>query len=311
MSWTAPSAPLPSDSNAMPSVKLEQAPAYYPYFHHTHRRENGETIAKVHHFDVKCLVFQAPRSSRFSGFLVPAKYHLVDPVEGIDEIVPVNIQSPFMRAPFGMSNFAEYEKKKKETDGPASSSAASSSVDKKEAAEPKDEFQIQFSYGNPDYDPQSANFLRFMAEFDAAVLALAYANKAIWYQDQDMTDDIVRFLYTPMARNKKVKRDADGNPYPPMYKVKVPARKKVIQTHFFDQYGQPCSPNAMRKGCEASSLSYYEGIWVGAKGFSNRVQAKQVMISGNTDVLPENVCSFVTESSKVQKLDTPATPSAP
>ena len=206
-------------------------------------------------FDPHRIRFSDPERTAHGSYVVNETYHLVDEKEGINEMLPITIQTPVMRTPFGKSE--------KEHDGKVGAS-------------------IELCFGNESSRPQKVqDFYDVIALWDQLTLKTAMKNRATWFKgSQNLSDEVLTYLYNSMIRkNIRVK---DQKEFPESFRMVLPRRYDRIETEAFDHNRKAISLSDIQANDRVSALFTHGGLWFTAKMFSSSKRALQLKKAEST-----------------------------
>lgn len=178
-------------------------------------------------FDAKNIVFGNKEAAHAGRCVVTRRYHLVDEQRGINEIVDIQLQTPTLRSPFGLSIFTA-EKAKQYGKG------GNNRGDKPDKNPP---MSISYEIGDyaQEHDEGVADFVTVIRSIDEATVAHLEANKdKFWVQGAQFPSDtlVVFGKYTLLTGKKpgteydktldaKFRRDRTGAPEARLFNGKL------------------------------------------------------------------------------------------
>merc|ERR1711934_549531 len=97
-----------------------------------------------------------------------------------------------------------------------------------------DTFTVTLSFKGLEENEEIEEFYNRLTELDNLILEEGLKNKESWF-DNDLSDDAVKELYTPIIKHSldKNTREPDGK-YPPTIRIKVPYRNNKFNLKVYD-----------------------------------------------------------------------------
>jgi hypothetical protein len=153
-------------------------------------------------------------------------------------------------------------------------------------------------------NPATQQFLKVMTEFENKIKADARTNSRDWLGKQNMSEDVISALFTPMLKYPK---DANGEPdksRTPTLKVKLPIWSGEYKFELYDTDQNTLIPNdtgltptqLITKGCEVACILVCGGIWFAAGKFGVTWKAYQIVVKP-TETLEKGVCHIKLDDS--------------
>lgn len=191
------------------------------------------TIVLFEDFDPSKIVYRDPKRTASGGLSVYVNY-MKDGKE-----VPIRIQTPRMRAPFGISHF---EAKTPGTTAP-----------------PK--YTLDLSMDGH-YDPASDTgiFYKKWVDFDDLNKDTSVEKSTAWF-GKKLSREFVDELYTSAIKPSKKEQ------YPPTFKCSVPFRNNKFDCQFFDEDKKPVTGFELEKGMEVQTIVEISRLWFMGKKF--------------------------------------------
>jgi hypothetical protein len=202
-------------------------------------------------FNIKNITYSDVRMSDNGGKMVYLSY----------KKEPLILQTPPMKAPFGLSKW--------DNDG-------------KNAA-PK--FTLDLSFGGMDNTPNIQMFYDVCESLDKRLVEDGFNHQATWFKGKKYgSTEIVEALYTPVIKYAKDKETGERtDKYAPTIKVTVPFRDGNFDCLVFDEHRNPIDlKDVETKGGRVTALLRLSGIWFagGKFGISWRVLQMKLVPAG-------------------------------
>lgn len=168
----------------------------------------------------------------------------------------VRIQTPPLALPFGVSTFED-----KNTG--------------------KIDYSIDASFRGADANPKLADFLARVRKLDDVLLDAAVAKSKEWF-GKTLSKDLVKAFLRPLVKETD-RRDANGNPYPPVLKTKVRTstiNPGEILTKFYDKASRAeVGLDYVTKGSTVELIISLSNVWfVGKSQFGVSWKVEQVRV---------------------------------
>lgn len=219
---------------------------------------NKNGPVKLFPFDPKNIIYSARKKCTI-GHVVNLEYHLVDEDEKLDCNVPIVLQTPVMKTPFGFSE------------------SAFKKVDAK-TGQSKPQYNLHMTMGDIQNNDSVRDFFMAMYAWDCRTLEVAQSCKAQWFPaTRNLKDNQVE-VYQKRLSDVQTNK-TNGAVYPPRLNLKIDERNSRIDTKFFDSNRNPVDPTECVPGSCAQAIIECSGIWFSEAGFSTSLKAKQVQLS--------------------------------
>jgi len=214
-------------------------------------------------FDPHRIVFSDPERTSHGGFVVKQQYQLRDEKAGINELVPILLQTPVMKTTFGLSE--------KEQEGQIRA-------------------QIDLNFGSRVADKEVQAFYDVLKLWDDIILFTAMKRKTTWFKDSNITKDILTYLYKPLVR--KNVRQKDGREFPDCFRVRVPKKFGRYETVVYDHTKAEVTLDYVKGDSSLQALVQQSGIWFSPTMWTSSCRAIQVKLAKDQRL---NGYSFVEE----------------
>jgi hypothetical protein len=154
-----------------------------------------------------------------------------------DNTQGIIIQTPFMKAPFGIKTFDEESNK----------------------------FTLELSLNKMDTDKNIKKFHDSLEIFDSKIVKDGVKNSIPWFNKSKITEDVLKALYNPTLRLSKDREtgEPDGR-YPPTLRIKIPFYDDKWQCKVFDENKTKIDTDLrdiLTPGCEVKALIKCGGLW--------------------------------------------------
>lgn len=216
---------------------------------------------KLYSFEPQNIIY-SPIKRSFGAYVVDMTYHLVDEADHIDAVVPIVLQTPLMRSPWGVCE-SKFENKDRN-------------------GQPKKVYNLHLSFNNMDREPEIESFFKVLYAWDEHNLETARLNRAKWFPTlRNLTEDaVVNFQkrITQIRVNTKT-----GDQYPPRLDTKIDVRFGRISTKFFDADCSPIESSFVSNNSTVRALVKCNGMWFSNNNFSISFVASQVQLGANNN----------------------------
>lgn len=208
-------------------------------------------------FDITRLVVSKHQKDKAGGGSVRVLYRYNDDEEPSRLIV----QTPRMRAPFGLNS---NEKFAKEND--------------------LLKWTLQLSFDGEDRNKKIQKFKQFLETFDEHFIKLGIENSEEWINDDEPDLKSVKKAYKGTLKKFKIKKDKPDVVYPDNFNVSVSwdyeKDRPQSNIEFFDEQGEPTEWTNISPGCEMVVLFSINAIWckpgIGSYGPSVKIVQAQI-----------------------------------
>jgi hypothetical protein len=216
-------------------------------------RDKRSKEPKLVPFDPTKIVFERPRRMNHGGYVVYVKYEL--DVDGEKELVPVQLQLPMLRAPFGVT--------RTDRDG-----------------KPKTSLALSVNTRSP----VAKAFAATMNRLDDLVLATAIEKKTEWFTNKEIDADVLQYFFRRTLKESH-KRKNDGEPFDPLMNLKFMTQNGEPEVHVFNTNDPPEleSLDYVNRRSQVIALVKHNGIWFSANSFTQSYQAIQLMVEPGED----------------------------
>lgn len=206
------------------------------------------TQQTLHAFDPDNVVYSIPKPAKMGGLVVMCKYQFPN-----GPLVPLKLVTPPLRAPFGFV-----------------------------VSETEQTQRGSVALALDDDEEESRSFRDIIQYWDANILKEASKQRNVWFTTNP-SNDVLRYLYAPMARFGKKKKD-NGMSFSPLFNVKIPLATSsstamtptpTYNINIYDGENKPVTAEIVGKRSRLSIFCEHTGIWFQAKSFSSCFQGKQ------------------------------------
>lgn len=216
-------------------------------------------------FDASKVLYNVPKRTAAGGLSVYINYDK----DGKSPNGRLHIQTPRMRAPFGISCF--------------------------EGKNQPAKYTIQLSFD--DYTVKGTDNEKFYAawtRFDETNKETSHERSPLWF-NKKMTRDLIDAFYTSAI--KPTNKPELG--YPPTFKCSIPFRNNKFECAFFDERRNPATGFDVPKGCEMQVIFEVSRMWFMDKNFGCTPVVKSVQFFTNDRLgdgynflerLPKSLC---------------------
>ena len=191
------------------------------------------TITLSKDFDINNLSFSDVKVLENGGRLVYVSYRKA----------PLLLQTPVMKAPFGLSKW--------------------DSNDSKANAK----YTLDLSFQGAEGSNSLAAFQKVLETIDERMVTECFANAGTWMKGKKISSrEIVEALYTPVLKYAKDKETGEvSDKYPPTIKLSVPFKDGAFACDVYDNKKQLADLNAMEtKGAKVTAIVQCTGVWQAA-----------------------------------------------
>jgi len=194
-------------------------------------------------FSADQLVYGAAKLNRRGGITVPLGIKTAKGTE------PILVQTPKLRAPFGVSCFDETA----------------------------EDARYTISVSLDDFAPNgnAHEFYEFLKAFDESNVETARSHSADWFKGKQHSKDLLQELYKPMCIPPK-----PGSEYAPMFRGKLRSFKNDIKTLCFDENKELVDMReAVAAGTDVRMLVEIVSLWFMSNNFGALCVIHQVLAS--------------------------------
>lgn len=226
-----------------------------------------EDIQLVKDLDVSQIKFGGVRTMDNGGKLVQMGY------EGKSRFV---IQTPEMRAPFGINTYEPAE-------GPVKHS-------------------LDLSFQGADTRPTVETFLKVLKDMDELIVQTAFENCNLWFRKKYNSIDIVKALYSPMVKYSKDKDTGEeSDKYAPTVKLNLPQKDDKLSINCYDKNAKLIDllqvPNKA-KGSSVTAIVQLGSIWLAGGKFGCTPRVVQLQV-----IPPSGITSFAFKKNDEDRLE--------
>lgn len=168
----------------------------------------------------------------------------------------MNIQTPYMVSPFGLSTFND----------------ESTGVVK---------YSVDMSFKGMNEDPKVKEFHDKMCQFDNYMIEKAVENSKEWF-GKKYNKEVVSELYRPLVKEAK-----DPSKYAPTIKYKIRSNADKLNVEAWDEKKNSFDMNLFAPGCKARAIIEVSSIWFVNKQFGCTFTLLQCQVSK-----PEKIQGF-------------------
>jgi hypothetical protein len=175
---------------------------------------------------------------------------------------PFKMNSPALKAPFGLSEFTNYGNKT---------------------------YSLNLSF-HDEFDNDVVTMKDFMTSLDLIIIELAVKNSVQWFKKQLTRADVVK-MYRPLCK-------PSNNPaYPPTFRVKLKQKAGAVLTETVHSERPSCTFADIEKGCFVEVVMSISPIWIvndafGVSMIADRIQIKDKVqtsyVARNIDFIEDN-----------------------
>jgi len=241
------------DSSVKPGVNYPRILYYLP--------EGEDPVnARLLPFDPNNVVYSEPKAMQFGGHTVFCSYHLVDPKLGVDCIIPVTLQSPIMRCPWG-ANENTKEGQRKQT-------------------------SIDLSFFGMENNPEVMDFYNVMKLWGEIDVEKAKQNKTSWFQGaHDVHENVIQHFYKAVTRPRV--RASDKKVFSPSITLKAMKRYNVYEAEVYNSDSVPkqIEMKNITPGTSLECLFTHTGLWFNNNSFSPSFKLMQAQVQNNDCVV--------------------------
>ena len=202
-----------------------------------------QTIMTVKNFDINNLKFQEPTKNKLGGKVVYMNY----------KDSRLNLQTPWMKLPFGLSVYEDQSK----------------GISKK--------YSVDLSFQNMDNDPKIKEFYDKCQEFDNHLLDVAVQNSKEWF-GKKMKKEVLEELMRPLTKQPK------DDKYSPTFKIKI---NNIDRVDCYDIDKNRMSIMDLAKGSKGKVIMECSSVWFVGNNFGVSFSLVQLMVDP-----PEQIAGF-------------------
>lgn len=191
------------------------------------------SIFRLADFHADMLSMSAPQKSSMGGTIIWVNHR--------DVPGPWYLQTPLMRAPFGISVFAD------EKTG-------------------KQNMKLALSFDGSDTDEQIAAARDALVQIDESMMRIAVDNSEQWFGKR-CSRETIEHMYIPIVKKSTKLRD-DGRPFEPTFQVKIPldaSNTPVKDFELFQFSGERCDPadiaDLVRKNTQLQLIFQFQMVY--------------------------------------------------
>lgn len=208
------------------------------------------TITLTKDFDVNNLSFSDVKALENGGKLVYVSYRKA----------PLLIQTPTMKAPFGLSKWDN-------NDGKSNA-----------------KYTLDLSFSGNDNSSSLMAFQKVLESIDERLVNEAFASAGTWFRGKKIASrEIVEALYTPVLKFAKDKETGEvSDKYAPTIKLSVPFKDGAFACDVYDDKKELVDLNSMEtKAAKVTAIVQCTGVWLagGKLGLSWKIVQMRVQPS--------------------------------
>lgn len=216
-------------------------------------------------FDPHRIVFGEPQKTQHGSWVVNAEYLLALP-NGRAQKVPIILQTPNMRTTFGFTDKAFGAKQG-------------------ESKNEESRAQVDLSFATKSQDAAVQAFWEVLELTDELTMQHAIKNKAKWFRDGNLSNEILRYLYKGFKR--KNVRKSDGRVFYDDIKPRIQKRYGKYECGVFNHERKPFKEDNrtpldlkdVTRGCFLSALLMFNGLWFASTSWSATFRALQLKLA--------------------------------
>jgi len=215
--------------------------------------QTDPVCASLYPFDPSRVQYSEPKRMDYGGYVVYCTYHLVDEEKNIDAVIPIVLQTPRMRTPWGVSVNTKEDQRKQIT--------------------------VDLSFFGMEKDADVSALYMVLKLWDSLNVAKAKENKTTWFANaDDIHPDVLQHFYKPITRLRKRRRD--GKAFSPSMTTKVYKRYGVYECEVYDNSSNPkqMTVESIDAGTNLTALVTHTGIWFGHNSFSSAFKLTQACV---------------------------------
>jgi len=174
------------------------------------------------------------------------------------------IRTPKMRLPFGVSKFE-----------------GDNSI----------KYSLDMSFDNMEVNQQNKEFFDLIKQIDEKIIADAQqkANSLAWLRKKQVSEDVVKTLYTPSIKRSKDKETGEfTDKYPPTFKAKLPFWDNAFQLEVYNYDRTKIENNftdMVNKGQYVSALIKPKQLWFSGGKFGLSWSVSQLKLYKPKDLI--------------------------
>ena len=144
-------------------------------------------------------------------------------------------------------------------------------------------YSAELSFKGEDGDSGLKSFHDKLRALDEYVVQQGIKNSLAWFKKKNMSEDVIRALYTPLVRCSKDKEtgEPDGR-YPDTFRLKLQQRNGEFECKGFDSDKQLITEplnEVLAKGARVKALIQCSGVWFAGGKFGMSFKALQMKIT--------------------------------
>ena len=144
-------------------------------------------------------------------------------------------------------------------------------------------YSAELSFKGEDGDAGLKSFHDKLRALDEYVVQQGIKNSLAWFKKKNMSEDVIRALYTPLVRCSKDKEtgEPDGR-YPDTFRLKLQQRNGEFECKGFDSDKQLITEplnEVLAKGARVKALIQCSGVWFAGGKFGMSFKALQMKIT--------------------------------
>lgn len=243
---------------------------------------------KLYPFDPRNIVFAPVKVRQNRSRCVDLGYRLVVPEDHLNLIVsPIQLQTPMLRAPFGVSHSAYNNA--------------------------EESHSLDLSFGNVEDDAALANFYKAFVLLDDLVIKKAVENftdKSIepqhrWINDPYLQPEMIAHFYKKISAIR-IKKSTNEE-FPPRITMKIGMQSGHLAVTCFDRDLKTIELDAIAKRCAVRAIMRFNGVWFQNRSFSVSTYAQQIRVC---EYAFNDAPEFVEDTDQMDETNEAAEPTA-
>lgn len=204
-----------------------------------------ESIILARNIDINAITYGKPKALDSGGRMVYVGY----------KGRPLIIQTPVMRAPFGVTKWSSDK-------GP-------------------DKYSLELSFRGMKSRRKLMAFYDKLLELDKKLVQDALDNSTQWLRKKYTTTEVFEALYAPLIKHTKDKETGEiTDKYPPTFRVGLPQNEHGIACEVYNEQQQLVDINDIEtKGAQITAIIQCSGIWIAAPKFGCSWKVVQLRIT--------------------------------
>ena len=168
---------------------------------------------------------------------------------------PIVIQTPRMKATFGMSKFNGGNNGDKDGNKPLTNP---DEIEKQ---------SLQLSLKDLESNAAMGKFHDFLKKIDARLVNVGVENSKSWFK-KSITQEVLYELYSPQVTYSKDKETGEINEkFPPNFRFSVPVQNGKVLTECFNEAKEKINIATIEKGSSVTAILQCQGVWMAGSKF--------------------------------------------